>query len=202
VLPLADKILRCEEVFAEAGLPAVVRITPFTRPAALDAELEARGYRRRDETLVLVRPELPPIAVPAAAGLSVETIGPARFAQIAGGLRQASIALREAHAERLANAPVPFTGWLLRRDSEIVACGQHAIEGDLVGLYDIYTVEAARGQGLAGALCVQMLEHARSLGARHAYLQVEARNAPALRLYRRLGFTDGYRYHYRIRERA
>jgi N-acetylglutamate synthase len=34
-------------------------------------------------------------------------------------------------------------------------------------------------------------------GATTAYLQVEATNLPAQRIYRRLGFVDGYNYHYR-----
>ena len=202
VLPLADKLARCEAVYADAGLPVVARITPFSQPPQLDAALEARGYLRHDDTEVQLLRDLPPLAVPAGGGFSVERIGPVRFAQIAGALRQAPLALREAHAERLANAPVPFTGFLLKRDGELLVCGQHAIEGDLVGLYDIYTVDAARGQGLAGRLCIEMLNHARSFGARHAYLQVETANAPAQAVYRRLGFTTGYGYHYRIRDGA
>jgi hypothetical protein len=34
-----DKLAECEALFREAGLPLVVRITPFTQPAALDLSL-------------------------------------------------------------------------------------------------------------------------------------------------------------------
>jgi ribosomal protein S18 acetylase RimI-like enzyme len=34
-------------------------------------------------------------------------------------------------------------------------------------------------------------------GARVGYLQVEADNAPARAIYRRLGFADAFAYHYR-----
>ena len=68
-----------------------------------------------------------------------------------------------------------------------------------MGLYDVFTAESARGHGLAGTLCKHLLSQALSRGARHAYLQVEADNHVARSFYHRLGFTDGYSYHYRTR---
>ena len=53
------------------------------------------------------------------------------------------------------------------------------------------------GQGLATLLCRVLLQRGRVLGARVAYLQVDAGNTPALAVYRHLGFVEGYRYHYR-----
>jgi ribosomal protein S18 acetylase RimI-like enzyme len=41
------------------------------------------------------------------------------------------------------------------------------------------------------------LKWARLRGAREAWLQVEADNEPALGLYRSIGFSEIYRYHYR-----
>ena len=35
-LPLAERLALCAEVFAAAGLPMVLRLTPFSRPAGLD----------------------------------------------------------------------------------------------------------------------------------------------------------------------
>lgn len=97
-------------------------------------------------------------------------------------------------------APVPFEGWALRRDDDgrVLACGQFAIEADLVGLYDVYTAEEARGRGLASRLCRELLSCASARGARVGYLQVDGDNPAARHVYWRLGFVDAYGYHYRV----
>jgi ribosomal protein S18 acetylase RimI-like enzyme len=46
-------------------------------------------------------------------------------------------------------------------------------------------------------LCERLLAQAADDGAAVAYLQVEGTNTTALRVYQRLGFVDGYTYHYR-----
>ena len=196
-LPVVPRLLACAQVFAAAQLPLIVRITPFTLPAELDSLLERQGLRRFDDTRVMVLAELPDAPTPLPSGVTVEAIGLEAFAQRVGALRGSPLAQRQAHAERLLGSPVPFVAFELRAGAELVGCGQFAIEGDLVGLYDVFTAEAARGRGFASLLCGQLLEHARQRGARHAYLQVEADNHAARSVYRHLGFVDGYAYHYR-----
>jgi ribosomal protein S18 acetylase RimI-like enzyme len=61
----------------------------------------------------------------------------------------------------------------------------------------VFTAPAARNQGLSRALCAELLRRAAAEGAQTAYLQVDSSNSPALAVYRRLGFVDGYHYHYR-----
>ena len=114
-------------------------------------------------------------------------------------LRGSPLAQRQAHAQRLELSPVPFRALAIRRedDGAVLACGQFAREADLVGLYDVFTQASARGQGLARRLCAGLLARARDEGARSAYLQVEGDNHAARSVYRRLGFFDGYAYHYR-----
>jgi ribosomal protein S18 acetylase RimI-like enzyme len=133
------------------------------------------------------------------AGLVLQAVGHEAFAQAVGQLRGSPLAQRQAHAERLALSPVPYEGRVLKRmeDGRVVACGQFAIEGPLVGLYDVFCAEDLRRQGLAGRLCGALLAQAAARGAEVAYLQVEGDNSPARRVYHRLGFADAYAYHYR-----
>jgi ribosomal protein S18 acetylase RimI-like enzyme len=202
-LSVAHKLLRAQAVLAAAQLPMVLRITPFTRPSGLDADLAARGYSAIDDTRVMVAPRLDAIEPPGPLprGYTWAQLGHAALAQAVGALRASPLAQRQAHAERLANAPVPFAGLAIRRtsDGRIVACGQRAQEADLVGLYDVYVADALRGRGFASRLCARLLADARDSGAVSAYLQVEADNAPARAVYARLGFADGFGYHYRVR---
>ncbi len=198
-LALDERLALCAAVFAEAGLPMVLRITPFSRPAGLDDALAARGYGRLDDTRVMVAPACPLAAEPLQAGHTLQRCSAAEFSEQVGAWRSSSAGQRDAMAQRLLQSPVPYQGWLLRRsdDGAVLACGQTATEADLVGLYDVFTDPAVRGQGWARRLCSQLLGQAHAAGARVAYLQVDADNAPARAIYQRLGFADAYAYHYR-----
>lgn len=198
-LTVDQRLAVCAAVMAEAGLPMVVRITPFSRPQGLDAHLAAQGYRILDDTRVMVATQLPAQLEPLPAGWQLERVGHAEFAEAVGRLRGSPERQRAAQAERLAVSPVPYQGWVLHHTAsdQVLACGQTAIEGDLVGLYDVFTDPVVRNQGLARRLCTALLHHAQAGGARQAYLQVEADNLPARAIYHRLGFADAYAYHYR-----
>ena len=198
-LPLAERLALCQAVFQSANLPMVVRITPFSQPPGLDCALALLGYRSLDDTLVMVGQLGAVPATPLPDSVQLQAQAPADFAQTVGALRGSPAGQRTAQAQRLLASPVPYQGWVLRRasDQHILACGQTAIEADMVGLYDVFTDPAARGQGLARLLCSQLLVAAHAAGARVAYLQVEADNAPARAVYHRLGLADAYAYHYR-----
>lgn len=199
-MPLADKLRLAQAVYNEAGLPLVVRITPFSQPAMLDSELQALGLAAEDDTRVMACPDLAALrALPLPPGGRWAPMAPEPFAQAVGALRGSPLGQRQAHAERLRLSPVPFQAVALVRedDGALMACGQFAREADLVGLYDVFTAPEHRGRGLAACLCSHLLVQAREQGARSAYLQVEADNTAARRVYHRLGFSDGYAYHYR-----
>ncbi|MDQ2927341.1 MAG: GNAT family N-acetyltransferase [Pseudomonadota bacterium] len=202
-LSVTSKLERCMAIYASAGLRPYVRVTPFSQPAHLDQQLADFGMERLDDTRVMVA-AMPVLSgaedetANVTRGLRFQTVDAAAFAQWIGVLRGSSAAECRAHAERLRDAPVPHCAVLVvDPDGDVVAGGQVAVEGSLAGLYDILTTEAARNRGIADALCRHLLERAGRLGASTAYLQVDAGNEVARRLYRRLGFQDSYAYHYR-----
>lgn len=199
-LASGEKIALCEQAYAEVGLPMIVRVTPFSEPAHFDDVLAAAGLLRFDDTRVMLLPDLQPAPAPRFDRCELRALPPEDFALAVGALRGSPDAQRRAHAERLRQIAVAASAFVLSRDDEVIAGGQAVREGDIVGLYDIYTAPSARGQGLAGALCIEMMRRAHAEGARRAYLQVEGDNDAARSLYHRLGFADAYAYHYRARD--
>jgi len=203
-LSLDERLARCLAIYADVGLQPFFRITPFSLPAGLDEQLAARGMERIDDTRVMVA-SLDADASPALVeagdtleALSLHAVDGDAFAEWIGLRRGSSAEARAAHADRIRRSPVPHRALQLLDFSGLpVAGGQVVVEGELAGLYDIFSIEAMRGRGLARALCRQLLRLAAEDGARVAYLQVEASNAPARRIYERLGFADAYAYHYR-----
>ena len=194
-LPLADKIAYCERLYAQARLPALFRITPFSQPVALDATLAARGYARFDDTAVECAPlEDMTLAATGAVPLSL----PAWTAAVAE-LRGSPIAHRETHLARLQGMPLELRPMVVEEAGRIAATGLVMVEDDCAGLFDIVTREQSRRRGHARALVSSLLATARELGARDAYLQVSAENTAARRLYASFGFEERYVYWYRAR---
>ena len=196
-LGIDAKLALCLPVFAAAGLHPFVRITPFSQPAGLDDHLDALGMARFDDTRVMVLRD-PGVLVAASHDAAVEPVDVPAFAEWIGAQRGSSAGERRAHADRLEQAPVRPVP-VIRRDATgtVVAGGQLTMEGSVAALYDVGTAEAARGRGHGEALCRHLVRRAVDRGAEVAYLQVDAANAPARRLYARLGFVDAYAYHYR-----
>jgi GNAT superfamily N-acetyltransferase len=130
--------------------------------------------------------------------VTYEAVDPTMFAESIGAARGSPARERATHADRLANAPVPHHA-IVVRDARgvVVAGGQIAVEAPLVGLYDIFTIADHRRRGHGERVCRRLLGQARRSGATAAYLQVDAGNDVARRLYDRLGFRDAYPYHYR-----
>lgn len=174
-------------------LPAIFRLTSATSPAGVDALLGRLGYQHRDASLVLHG------ALDSASAAGPQLYDARHwlqgFQQIAGQLgpdQQRHLQLIDAIA-----APCAFA--LDLHDGEPVCCGLAVQVGDQLGLFDVATAPAYRGQGRAARLCRQLLAWGRQRGAQRAFLQVLASNQPAIRLYEGLGLRPAYHYWYRVK---
>jgi GNAT superfamily N-acetyltransferase len=123
----------------------------------------------------------------------------AEFVEAVGELRGSTAGERAAHLERLSGTPLAMRAITASIEERVVAAGQAAIDGGLVGIYDMTTAAAWRRRGLASLIVESLLAWAARQHATHAFLQVNDDNTPALAVYRRYGFSTVYKYHYRAR---
>ena len=192
-LPLPDKIHYCEQLYRQHGLPMIFRITPFSEPGGLDAELERLAYPRFDTTAV----EATMIDLRPPGNWQADILPLAQWVEAVGHLRKSPALFRQAHLERLQGTPLPHRAMAIRHEGQIVATGLTIVEDGWAGLFDIVTAPAARQQGFGRRMVESLLRCAWDLGARRAYLQVGADNTTARRLYARHGFRECYQYWYR-----
>lgn len=195
-IALADKVAYCERIYAKAGLPAIFRLTPFSQPEGLDAELERRGYGTFDYTAV----ESASLAAAPAGGEGAEPMALSPWVGAVGDLRGSSAEQRAGHYARLEACVLGMHPLAIVERGTPVATGLAIVEDGAVGLFDIIVHASHRRRGLARRLVAALLARAWQDGARNAYLQVERDNAPARELYRTFGFSERYLYWYRGRD--
>ncbi|WP_258723858.1 GNAT family N-acetyltransferase [Cellulomonas sp. NS3] len=202
--------------YADAGLPAVFRVCPASRPADLGTRLRARGYETVSRTSVLVRS----IDVPAGRG---DDDGDAHL--VLDG--DAHLVLDGALHVTFADAPDDdwLRGWLAVKAhgtvalelarrvvsgaparyvtasdaAGVVGVVRAAPAGDWVGLSCLMVAARARRRGLGRALTDLSLRDAAGRGATRAFLQVEEHNVGARDLYLGAGFEAAEVYEYRER---
>jgi ribosomal protein S18 acetylase RimI-like enzyme len=198
--PLAPKVARCEAAYARRGLPTVFKLTAATAPPELDAFLGERGYRREAESIVQLA-DLGDLASERDAAVAVDEELPEEWLDAlcrAGG----SAGRHAATMRAMFGAIEPPTGFAaLRAEGAIVAVALGVVDRGHVGLFDVLTAPAFRGRGFGARVVSGVLRWGRERGALRAHLAVQADNAPALRLYAKLGFREAYRYWYRVKAR-
>jgi N-acetylglutamate synthase len=199
-LPLDEKIAFCEQLYAAQGIRTAFKMDEFSEPEGLDAELERRGYAKIDVVSVQTRPlgrgELPEpkhaeiVMSPAVTEAWVDSF--CAFTPKARGHRETILEMMSGHVLDVCFAQ-------MQQDGRTVACGLAVRQESRVGLMDIVTDPECRGQGLAHSMMLHLMRWGKERGAEEAFLQVVTENAPALRLYEKLGFAERYQQWYRVK---
>lgn len=203
-LPLEQKIEYCEKMYRRWQTPCVFKISPLS-PPPLDSLLEDRGYRIEHHTTVMAKDlaaaEYTNPAVPVDLPLHIEN--QVSYAWIEGLFtlkRTTNIIHRRIVPSMYAAIPKDEIAVSIASGEQIIATGLGICDRDYVGVYAIHVDENYRRRGYASAIVRTILKEARRMGARFAYLQVVTDNAPAKALYRKIGFSEQYRYYFRVRE--
>jgi ribosomal-protein-alanine N-acetyltransferase len=85
-----------------------------------------------------------------------------------------------------------FHGLVVKEDGEIIGYACQTVLFEDAEILNVAVAPVARGKGVGRALMNEMIVAAKTLGAEKMFLEVRVSNAPALGLYRGLGFQDGY----------
>lgn len=178
-----------ERIFAAAGLPSTVRVTPVCDPA-VEALLLSRGYRVKDRSLNMLldlggnHARLPDPRV------TIERQPSQRWidgvcAHQAPGKRNAD---HLGQIVRRIRVPAGFVS--IASDGEDVGFAMCAVDRGFAEIGSVIIAEEKRGHGLGRALVDAALAFGAAEGAHHAFLQVDATNDVAIRLYSHQGFVD------------
>ncbi len=170
------------------GVPPI-RVTPLSHGPTMAAAVPAWGLDPVDETLVLTRPLRSRSATDSGVALTplqgsafmddlmvLNGYGPATRAPLLGIMERVDLGT---------GLSVPGAAVAIAGVVDAVCC-----------VFSLAVAPAARGQGLASAVVERACAWGHEQGATHAALQVLGTNAPARRLYERLGFEAAYTYHY------
>jgi GNAT superfamily N-acetyltransferase len=198
-IELEPKIDACEELYDREGIRTTFKITPFTQPASLDEVLASRGYACIDLTVVKTV-HLADVRLPLHNDVWLDSEPSenwlAAIAMFSGLTDEQKLTTRRI----LENCPFKSCFALLHVNGIPVAGGYAVIEDEWIGLYDVVTDQEHRNKGYGEQLILHLLQWGKSNGAREGYLLVVKNNAPANRLYDKLGYIPQYEYWYRVRE--
>jgi ribosomal protein S18 acetylase RimI-like enzyme len=192
--PLPEALDHVTRWYAARGLPARAQV-PMPGGEAADAAFAAAGWPTPEDVLVLVAP-LEGLPAP---HVTVDLSPEPDVAWLAG-YRYRGAPLPPVAREVLGNAdsPVFASVRLSPAPAPLAAVARGAVVEDWLCVTAVTVDESARRQGLATAVMGALGRWAGARGATACLLQVSEDNAGALALYRRLGFTEHHRYHYRL----
>ncbi len=206
-MPLDEAIAAVTRWYRDRGLPPMMAV-----PAQLDSAAQARSPAQAldhhlSERRWLTRPG-PAFVMVADLPLGVHLDVPC-----AGRTVQASPEPDDAWAARyhyrgqdhlppVARKVLTSAGaqsFMSIRDGDaVLAIARLSIADGWAGITAVEVDQNHRRQGLGVAITAAACLAAQERGLSRVFLQVEEGNAPARVLYKRLGFRDSHRYHYRV----
>ena len=194
---LQDAVKHCIGFYKKRNILPRFQVTSASNPGGLDKSLEDLGFAFEMRTYLQTAPidrllHFEPT-------IKVEILTDPDPAWIhtyaeAGGFGKHSMKIREGIFRRIA---LNKAFALAITDEDGMGAGLGVLERDWLGLFGIETLPDQRRKGVATAVNHALASWGAQRGAKRVYLQVEASNDSALKLYGKMGFETEYHYWYR-----
>lgn len=192
---IEERVARAERRFAAYGRALTFRLSPLGGHQ-LTQYFDQEGWETINESLVMCASLDHDVPIDGALHqIPLKDIG--RFMNAAEPVHGLEPGLRPGLSEIIASIEPEVGLFVLEEQGTPLATAICVHDGDLAGLFEIATGPRVRGKGHGRRVVLSALKWARLRGARQAWLQVEASNVAARRLYESIGFSELYRYHYR-----
>ena len=184
-------------LYRERNTPPAFKITKASQPKELDALLIEKGFEQRMVTHVQTAPigDISCLDPRLPIDLFKVTDESLDILMHRSERERKEIEVRREIIHRIAGekniARVLMHG-------NIAGVGLGVVEGEWLGLFSIRTIPEFRRRGVAWSVSCALAMWGEDHGAERVFLQVEAENKPALKLYESMGFKTMYTYWYRI----
>ncbi len=197
--PLEGKLAFCERIYLAHQLPLSFRVRSFDAPA-LERRLAQEGFAAHDETLTLFKDLGSQAPGEKSPDFCLEAKASRHWLHAHQQFTGRSDAQTDLRLRQLELISLPCAFASVMRSGKIASLAIAVVHDRMMVLQWVATDPAHRQQGHSRATLLGLFAWGAAQGARGACLQVLASNAPALALYRSLGFDrELYRYHYRVR---
>ncbi|BAL92586.1 putative GCN5-related N-acetyltransferase [Actinoplanes missouriensis 431] len=193
--PLDEAIDAVVRWYTERGQQPLIN-APMPLAAPVNAALDERGWTTRPLTLVQTMPLAALLKTAAGSGLPPVDLADAASDEWYAMVAEHKGALPGTALRILNGVPERVFAHVRDTDGGLLAVARGAVTGPdrWLGISLLQTAPAARRQGLGAHVVRALAQWASQRGSTRAYLQVEERNAAAVALYNRLGFTTHHTY--------
>ena len=180
--------------YAAQGLPLLLRLPDVPAFARLQDALTASGFAATRETRVQIAQSRQVCAISTATPAHVMATADEAWASgfLGPGFDPDEGALRVQSLTRARDSLFAR----VEESGQTVAVGVLGPGAGWAGIHGMRTSLAQRGKGYAARILATLAGAALERGIERVFLQVEAGNDPALRLYRRAGFATAWCYQY------
>ncbi len=197
-LHLDLKIKYCESLYSSKHLPTIFKVLSYYDN--IDNELEARGYVKKDESIVMEL-DVSRFDKKTMDGVILEYGFQSQW--IENFIKNVSNSKRFDGTYRKIFDKIEgdIICASIEVDKKIIAFGYGYCKDQMLGIFDVYVSVEERGKGYGRKIVEAIITYSIDR-AKKAYLQVVKDNDVAINLYKDLGFHEIYSYWYRINKGA